>query len=252
MSSEASLFAYTRSHGSLVVEAHASSTGAECPAPATCPPQLSEEAIASIPLELPPLDESRMSPAVISAAKILRMEYAIYSSRAQSDLLSLRKAWLRWHELPMAPGPPGIQFCHSELFKAKPLDPLFPSLTEPAAALRSQPASMESASNASLVPSPPTASDSPIDYAKSIALSAKRRDDAHMKGVFERHKDVDGGLSKAAFIAALKEVEAPVLFSSDSASEDDLFRRADTNASGSVDLSEYALPGSDTHCVCGN
>lgn len=67
-----------------------------------------------------------------------------------------------------------------------------------------------------------------------------------MKGVFERHKDVDGGLSKAAFIAALKEVEAPVLFSSDSASEDDLFRRADTNASGSVDLSEYALPGSDT------
>jgi hypothetical protein len=94
--------------------------------------------------------------------------------------------------------------------------------------------------------------DSPIEYAKSIALSAKRRDDAHMKDVFERHKDVDGGLSKAAFIAALKEVEAPVLFSSDSASEDDLFRRADTNASGSVDLSEYALPGSDTHCVCGN
>jgi len=102
------------------------------------------------------------------------------------------------------------------------------------------------------MPSPPTATDSPIDYAKSIALSAKRRDDAHMKGVFERHKDVDGGLSKAAFIAALQEVEAPVLFSSDSASEDDLFRRADTNASGSVDLSEYVLPGSDTHCVCGN
>ena len=120
MSSEASLFAYTRSHGSLVVEAHASSTGAECPAPATCPPQLSEEAIASIPLELPPLDESRMSPAVISAAKILRMEYAIYSSRAQSDLLSLRKAWLRWHELglSMAPGSSGIHFCHSKLFKA--------------------------------------------------------------------------------------------------------------------------------------
>ena len=110
MSSEASLFAYTRSHGSLVVEAYASSSGAECPAPATCPPQLSEEAIASIPLELPPLDESRMSPAVISAAGILRMEYAIYSSRAQSDLLSLRKAWLRWHELPMAPAPPGIHF----------------------------------------------------------------------------------------------------------------------------------------------
>jgi hypothetical protein len=111
---------------------------------------------------------------------------------------------------------------------------------------------MNSASNANPIPLPSIATASSIDYAKSIALSAKRRDDAHMKGVFERHKDVDGGLSKAAFIAALKEVEAPVLFSSDSASEDNLFRRADTNASGSVDLSEYAFPGSDTHCVCCN
>jgi hypothetical protein len=111
MSSEASLFAHTRSHGSLVIEAHTSSTGTEPPAPAPpCPPQLSEEAIASIPLELPPFDESRMSPAVVSAAEILRMEYAISSSQAQSSLLSLRKVWLRWHQLPMAPGLPGIHF----------------------------------------------------------------------------------------------------------------------------------------------
>ena len=61
-----------------------------------------------------------------------------------------------------------------------------------------------------------------------------------MEVVFERHKDDAGGLSKAAFIAALKEVQAPVLFSSDSTSEDALFARADTNASGCVDLSEYA------------
>ena len=110
MSSEASLFAHTRSHGSLVIEAHTSSTGTEPPAPSPCPPQLSEEAIASIPLELPPLDESRMSPAVVSAAEILRVEYAISSSQAHSALLSLRKAWLRWHQLPMAPGLPGIHF----------------------------------------------------------------------------------------------------------------------------------------------
>ena len=86
----------------------------------------------------------------------------------------------------------------------------------------------------------PTATDSPIDYAKSIALSARRRDDAAMNAVFERHRGVDGGLSKAAFISALKEVQAPVLFSSDNASVDTLFGRADTNASGSVDLSEHA------------
>ncbi len=101
---------------------------------------------------------------------------------------------------------------------------------------------MNSAPNANPIYSPPTATASSTDYAKSIALAANRRDDAHMKDVFERHKDVEGGLSKDAFIAALKEVEAPVLFSSDSASEDNLFQRADTNASGCVDLGEYVLP----------
>ncbi len=97
-----------------------------------------------------------------------------------------------------------------------------PSFSDSVAALCSQSTGTNSASSANPLPLPPTATASSIDYAKSIALSAKRRDDAHMKGVFERHKDVDGGLSKAAFIAALKEVEAPVLLSSDSASEDNL------------------------------
>jgi hypothetical protein len=105
MSSGASLFAHTPSLGSLVVEAHTSSTGAECPAPARCPPQLSEEAIASIPLELPPLDDSRMSPAVMLAAEQVRKAYAISSSQAQRSLLSLRNSWMRWHQLPLAPGP---------------------------------------------------------------------------------------------------------------------------------------------------
>ena len=102
-------------------------------------------------------------------------------------------------------------------------------------------ASIESVSNAPQQASPPAVADSPTDYTKCIALGGKRRDSAHMKEVFERHKDVDGGLSQAAFIAALKEVEAPVLFSSDNASDDSLFLRADTNASGFVDQSECAL-----------
>jgi hypothetical protein len=76
------------------------------------------------------------------------------------------------------------------------------------------------------MPSPATTTDSPTYYAKYIALSAQRRDDAAMEVVFDRHKDVAGGLSKAAFIAALKEVEGPVLFSSDSTSEDTLFGQA--------------------------
>lgn len=75
-----------------------------------------------------------------------------------------------------------------------------------------------------------------------MTLSGKRLDGAYMKAVFERHKDVEGGLSKAALMAALREVEAPVLSSSDGASEDSVFRRADTNSSNYVDLDECASP----------
>jgi hypothetical protein len=98
-----------------------------------------------------------------------------------------------------------------------------------------------SASNPPPPLSPPTAVASPVDYATCMALSAARRDLAHMKAVFERHKDVEGGLSKAALVAALKEVDAPVLSSSEGASEDSLFRRADTNLSGAVDQNECAF-----------
>jgi hypothetical protein len=114
MSSEASLPAHTPtatgSLGGRAVEARnfMTSTGIDdeysAPQPrAPCPPQLSEETIASIPLELPPLDQSRMSPAVVSAAELLRVEYAITSSQTRSSLLSMRKTWMRWHQLPVAP-----------------------------------------------------------------------------------------------------------------------------------------------------
>ena len=85
----------------------------------------------------------------------------------------------------------------------------------------------------------PTAAQSTVNYDLSMALSAHRRELAHMEAVFKRFKDVDGGLSKSALISALKEVGAPVLSSSDGASEDSLFRRADTNLSGYVDQNEY-------------
>ena len=84
----------------------------------------------------------------------------------------------------------------------------------------------------------PTAVESSTDYAKHMALSAARRDESHMKAVFERHKDAKGGLSKTALMAALTEVKAPVLSTSEGNSEDDLFRRADSNMSGAVDFNE--------------
>jgi hypothetical protein len=103
MSFEASLFAHTRSLGGVVVEALVSSTGVQSPAGSPCPPQLSEDAIASFPLELPPLDGSLMSAAAVSAAASLRLNYAIASSQVQSGILSLRKAWLQWQQLSIMP-----------------------------------------------------------------------------------------------------------------------------------------------------
>ncbi len=103
MSFEASLFAHTRSLGGLVVEALIDSTGVQSPAGSPCPPQSFEDAIASFPLELPPLDGSLMSAAAMSAAASLRLNYAIASSQVQSGILSLRKAWLQWHLLPTIP-----------------------------------------------------------------------------------------------------------------------------------------------------
>ena len=90
----------------------------------------------------------------------------------------------------------------------------------PVAAFDSHSTGTNSASNPPPPLSPPTAAESNVDHATSMALSAARRDLAHMKAVLERHKDVEGGLSSAALIAALKEVDAPVPSSSDGASED--------------------------------
>ena len=94
--------------------------------------------------------------------------------------------------------------------------------------------------------------ESPVDYAKHMALSAARNDAAHMQAVFDRHTDVEGGLSKAALMVALKEIDAPVLSSSDGASEDSLFHRADTNMSNYVDLNECAASRLAICCACGN
>jgi hypothetical protein len=100
---------------------------------------------------------------------------------------------------------------------------------------------------------PPAAGVLPVTYADHIALSAKRRDRKQMQAVFDRHKDVEGkGLSKVALMAALKEVSAPVLSSSDGASEDSVFRRADTNCSNYVDLDECGGALALACCVYSN
>ena len=86
------------------------------PAGAPCPPQLSLEAISSFPPQLPPLDDSRMAPAVASSAAALRARFTTASSDAQALMLSMREVWEKWNLLPILPsgtraacGLPGTQ-----------------------------------------------------------------------------------------------------------------------------------------------
>ena len=50
------------------------------------------------------------------------------------------------------------------------------------------------------------------------------------------------GLSAQELVAALKEVDAPVLLSSEGSSPEQIFRRADVNMNGSVDFAELDPP----------
>ena len=62
-------------------------------------------------------------------------------------------------------------------------------------------------------------------------------DTSAARDVYLRFADVKG-LSAQALVDALKEVDAPVLLSSEGCSPEQIFRRADVNTSGSVDLAE--------------
>ncbi len=95
-----------------------STNSIESPALAPCPLQLSEEAIASFAPELPPLDESRMSPAEAASAAALREKFASASSKAQVLMVSMREVWMCWNLLPIAPA--GICATVTVVFFASP------------------------------------------------------------------------------------------------------------------------------------
>jgi len=75
----------------------------ESPALAPCPLQLSEEAFAAFAHELPPLDESRMTPALASTAAALREKFTSASSDAQALLRTMHEIRMEWNHLPVVP-----------------------------------------------------------------------------------------------------------------------------------------------------
>jgi hypothetical protein len=101
MSSESSSFSAGGGVAAAVPRTSGNSTPSLAGAP--CPPQLSLEAIASFPLELPPLDDSRMAPAVASSAAALRARFTTASSTVKELMLSMHKFWEKWNLLPILP-----------------------------------------------------------------------------------------------------------------------------------------------------
>lgn len=64
-------------------------------------------------LNLPPLDEGRLSPELAASATKLRSQFTLASSNVQILLRSVRDAWIAWHSLPVIfENSPGIGFCH--------------------------------------------------------------------------------------------------------------------------------------------
>jgi hypothetical protein len=76
----------------------------------TCPPQLSDESFAKFVIELPLLDESRLSPELVACAAKIRAKFVDASSNAQIVLQAMRDAWIAWNHLPVAS--PGTVLCY--------------------------------------------------------------------------------------------------------------------------------------------
>ncbi len=172
---------------------------------------------------LPLVDESHFSPAVLASAAQLRTKYENAASEIQILLRSMRGAWLTWQSAFNLALPSSATVPPESAVDSSNTDPHFATLSH----------------NEELPP--PSAktvikSTSP-DFAHAIAKAQKIMDKTFMLSVFERYADSNGELSAPALMAALKEVDAPVL--SNDLSPEEIFRRVDSDLGGTVGFDEY-------------
>jgi hypothetical protein len=192
----------------------------------SCPSQLSEEAIMALINTIPALplvDESHFSPAVSASAAQLRTQYENAASHIQTVLRSMRGAWLTWHSAFNIAAHSSATVPPESAVDSSNTDPRFATL-----------------SHSEELPPPPAKtlikSTSP-DFAHAIAKAQKIMDKVFMLSVFERYADSNGELSAPGLMAALKEVDAPVL--SNDLSPEEIFRRVDSDLGGTVGFDEY-------------
>ena len=81
------------------------------PAPAPSPPHVSADATAFFLPQLPPLDDSRMTPALALTAADLRARFTTASSDAQALMRMMRDIRMEWDLLPLMPSQSGMWHC---------------------------------------------------------------------------------------------------------------------------------------------
>jgi hypothetical protein len=81
------------------------------PAPTPSPPHVSADATAFFLPQLPPLDDSRMTPALASTAAALRARFTTASSDAQALMRTMCDIRMEWDLLPLMPSQSGMWHC---------------------------------------------------------------------------------------------------------------------------------------------
>ena len=89
------------------------------------PPQLSEEAITSFAPVLPPLDESRMTPALAQSAAELCKRLTTASCEVQILMRTIREIWTEWSRLPVMPSQSSSKPCSTRLLRYYSLHHIF-------------------------------------------------------------------------------------------------------------------------------
>jgi WD40 repeat protein len=89
-------------------------------------------------------------------------------------------------------------------------------------------------------PNPPSVSysESLLRCKAAVFNALKRRDISFLRNVFNRHKDVSGGLAGQNLIQALQEVDAPTIPTSDQEAED-IIKQFDANSNKTLEFGEF-------------
>jgi hypothetical protein len=158
-------------------------------------------------ISLPPVDTFQIPEAALPALETMHKQFHFLHGRVMKDIESMRHAWscLSQSALPVPDASGSSSAHHLGDANANSVSPLDSSSFK--------------------------------KFDRSLSASEKRKDEVFMRQIFDCRADSNGELSSPALMDALKDIEAPVLAVKNLSAED-IFRRSDSNMSGTVNFSE--------------